>query len=376
MRGHIRRRGKQSWEIAYDVGLDGDGNRRQRFETVKGLKRDAEQRLTEIMAALGQGDYVERTGKTVKEFLEAWILSRRRDLSPTTWSVYKYIVNAHLVRRLGSKQLQKLTWEAVESYYDGYRVGGIESTTLSERTLLHHHRLLTKAMKDAVKKGDLSRNPMDSVTAPSPSKPSIEAFPKSQNKQLLQRFEGQLQTMVMLALGTGLRRGELCGLMWDRVYLDAAELEVSRNLVMAAGRSVLKSPKTKGSARRIVLPSTIVNALRAHWAAQAREKLAAGEAYIDEGFVFARPDGTPAPPDTFTRSFKATLKDSEFAGLDVHSLRHCHASQLIADGINIKTISSRLGHSTIVITLDTYGHLLPGMDKAAANAIDESLAGL
>ena len=200
----------------------------------------------------------------------------------------------------------------------------------------------------------------------------VSAFSKSHNRELIDLFGGQWRTMVMVALGTGLRRSELCGLKWDSV--TGSELRVRRALVQAGKTLTLKTPKTEGSERCVTLPDSLVTELRTHRARQAEQQLYAGEAYLDEGYVFAMEDGRPIQPIQVTQFFRRAVKDTKFQSLHIHSLRHCHASQLIADNINIKTISERLGHSSIVITLDTYGHLLPGMDAAAADAINASLA--
>ena len=176
--------------------------------------------------------------------------------------------------------------------------------------------------------------------------------------------------MVVLSLATGLRRSEVCGLKWDCV--NDTSVVVRRALIQVDKALHLKEAKTEDSHRPVTLPSSVVRILASQRARQAAEKLAAGEAYDDEGYVFATAVGQPVRPVAYTKQFKATVRESEFKGLDLHSLRHCHASQLIADNINIKTISARLGHSGIGITLDTYGHLLPGMDEAAAATINES----
>lgn len=125
--------------------------------------------------------------------------------------------------------------------------------------------------------------------------------------------------------------------------------------------------------RKVTMPSKLVAELKAHRARQSREKLAAGGLYYDQGFVFASPVGEPVSPDGVSHAFLRGVRGSEFDGLTLHALRHSHASQLIQAEVNIKTISERLGHSTITITLDLYGHLLPGMDQAAAEVVNAAL---
>ena len=193
------------------------------------------------------------------------------------------------------------------------------------------------------------------------------------NSVLIDMFEGQTRAMVMLSLSTGMRRGEVCGLKWDKVENDS--VLVHRSLAQLAGsRLVLKEPKTKKSYRRVTLPAQTRSEFKSQRARQSKDKLAAGGLYHDQGYIFADPLGEPVTPQGYTKRFRNATRGTEFDKINLQALRHSHASQLIKHGVNIKTISERLGHSTIVITLDTYGHLLPGMDEEAASIMNELLS--
>jgi len=363
MRGSIRRRGKHSWQIRYYV----PGREKPIEETVKGLKRQAEELLTERLAAIGQGDHVDPTKQSLGEFLDAWIAVKRG--SPTMLDGYRIIINKHLKLELGHIPIQSLNFEHLEKYYQKKR-----KQPLSEQTIKHHHDLLRKVLKDAHRKKLVKTVETEFVSddaKPSPEQSNIHSIDAADNKELLGLFSGQLRAMVLIALATGMRRGELCGLQWDPLEGDV--IDVKRTLVRDGKALILKSPKTKKSTRKITLPSQAVTEMNAQRARQAQEKLKTGDLYHDKRFVFASPLGEAMSPDVLSHSFKARVKGTQFNDLTLHGLRHSHASQLIKDNINIKTICERLGHSTIKITLDTYGHLLPGMDQAAADSIGKTL---
>lgn len=235
----------------------------------------------------------------------------------------------------------------------------------------HHHALLRKALRDAAKRRVVTRCVIDDVDAPSPSRPEVTVVDSSKNVDLIGQFQGQNRAMVMLSLSTGTRHGEICGLKWDKI--DDNVISVHRSLSQVGAELVLKKPKSEKSYRKVTVGPKMLAELRAQRARQAKDKLSARELYHDQGSVFADPLGEPILPPTYTQWFGRTVKGTKFSGLNVHALRRSCASQLIGRGINIKTVSERLGHSSVIITMDVYGHLLPGMDEEAADIMDEMM---
>lgn len=365
MNGNIRKRG-DAWQLTWDVkGLR--GKRKQRYLTVRGNKRDAQKKLREILGALDTGNYVDPSKRKTGEYLTTWLANRKRQLSPTTYDAYRSNIEGHLVPALGEIRLQQLTWETLEEYIEE------RSEYLSGQTLAHHMRLLSRALKDAVKKGYVTRNVVELVdNAPKIKRKRIEAFDGKNNQRLVDLFDGKMRTIVALALTTGMRRGEIAGLKWDAV--GDGVLEVKRALTQTREGLILRDgPKTEESFRKITLTKEMAKALRWHRAGQAQDKLAAGNTYQDTGYVFASFNGQPVTPSQITHAFTQRVKGTDFH-ISFHGLRHCHVSQLIAANVNIKTIQKRLGHSNIKTTLDTYGHLLPGMDEAAAEAVEGTIS--
>jgi integrase len=171
-----------------------------------------------------------------------------------------------------------------------------------------------------------------------------------------------------------MRRGEILGLRWVDVELDVGSLSVCQSLEKTKSGIAVKSPKTAKGRRRIALPAMAVEALRRHKAQQGRAKLRSGGNYRDSGLVFSQDDGSPWDPDTISAAFGAFVRKAGFH-IRFHDLRHTHATQLLRQGIHPKVVSERLGHSTISLTLDTYSHVMPGMQDEAARGVDSALRG-
>ena len=182
--------------------------------------------------------------------------------------------------------------------------------------------------------------------------------------------------MVLTAVSTGLRRGELLALKWDVIDLEKGYLQVRRSLGQTKGNIALKAPKTKSSRRRISIPQFLTKALKSHKKEQMETRLQVGKGYNDQDMVFANLDGGWISPHSFSHAFQYRVKDVEFNKKKVrlHDLRHTLASQLLLIGAHPKVVSERLGHSSISITLDIYSHLLSGIDEEATNKIDEVLS--
>jgi integrase len=200
------------------------------------------------------------------------------------------------------------------------------------------------------------------------------ALDEEQSATLLRIAEGtRMYVPVLVAVTTGLRRGELLALQWRDLDLEAATLTVNRSLEQTKAGLAFKSPKTEKARRTITLAHVTVDALRRHHAQQLRTRLALGEEYNDQGLVFPRSDGQPWKPSLLTDAFWYVIRRSNLPIRRFHDLRHTHASQLLRQGIHPKVVSERLGHSSIVITLNTYSHLLRGLQEEVASKVDASL---
>ena len=376
MQGCVRRRGKK-WVIIADIPRLGDEPRRQKWFSGYANKHEAERDLARIMSDMYGGAFVEPSTMTLAEYLRHWLEAYASvNVSAKTLERYREIVERGIIPALGHFKLMKLSPSSIQSFYSKQMTcGGMRGGPLSARTVSHYHRLLHEALRHAVKWQMMARNPTDAVEPPRPKAAVVHALDEAECAKL--RFvvkDTHFALPVSLALRTGMRRGEILALRWAEVDLDRGVAAVMRTLEQTAEGLTFKEPKSAKSRRQIALSPDTVAELRAHKVRQAQRRLALGPGYADEDLVCCREDGTPFKPDGFTACFKQFVSRRGMTTLRFHDLRHTHASLLLKQGVHPKVVSERLGHATIGITLDTYSHLLPGMQEEAARSIDAALA--
>ena len=381
MRGHITKRSKNSWSIVLDQGRDPTtGKRRQQWISVKGTKKDAERRLTELLGQVDTGRYVKPTKTTVAEFLRQWLRDYvATNVRPRTAEGYQMVVEHHLIPSLGNVALAQLQPSHLQEHYakalkEG-RIDGKEGG-LSARSVLHHHRILSEALSHAVRWGLVGRNVAQAVNPPRPEHREMQTLDNDGVRNLLEAARNTVYyPLLHLAIYTGLRRSEILGLRWKDVDLDMATLSVVQVLHhLRDGRTVFQEPKTAKGRRMVALSPMAVLALRGHRERQEAERLLLGIPLASEASVFSHPDGSPFLPDSVTHAFAKIARRAGLQGIRLHDLRHTHASLMLRQGVHPKIVSERLGHSTISITLDTYSHVLPGLQEAAAQRFDDDIA--
>lgn len=370
MTGHIRKRGERSWELKYDVGVGANGQRKTRYASFKGTKRDAAIELAKLITAATAGEQVDPSRVTLGEFLDGW----KRDwcksnVSPKTAERYEELVRLHVVPHIGETRLQKLrAVQLVELY-------GKLAAKLAPRTIGHVHRTLHQALSQAVDWDLLNVNVASRVKPPRVEDDEVEILTVEQLQAVMTSArDGWINPIAKLALASGLRRGELLALRWQDLDLVAGRITVARSLEQTKAGLRFKEPKTKRGRRTISLPATGVDDLKAHWSSQQEIRLRLGIGKSPPtSLVFCDVNGAPLIPQTVSQTW---MKVTAAAKVEAtfHSLRHTHVSHLIAAGVDILTISRRIGHSSPVVTLKTYGHLMPQTDDKAALAIDAALS--
>jgi integrase len=368
VRGNITRRGKSSWQLKFDVG-SANGKRQTRYATVRGTHKDAQKELTRLLGAADAGTLPDPSNATVAEYIGAWLRGAPKG-SAKTMERYNELAANQVVPHLGAHKLQKLRPEHVQTWH-----GTLIASGLSPRTVSHAHKLLHRVLVDAVKNGTLARNVAAVHAPPDVEDEELEILPPEQIADVLAKLDGHtLFPIVSLALATGMRRGELLGLQWGDIDLDAGTLRVERSIEETAVGLRLKPPKTKRGRRNIRLPPETVAMLRAHKVQQMQLRLLLSMGKPDATtLVFSDVEGQLLKPHTVSRAWRRAVVVLKLPAVTFHALRHTHASMLINAGVDILTISRRLGHSKAAITLDVYGHLIGGADEAAADAISGAL---
>jgi integrase len=383
MTGHVRRRGKGSWEIKFDVGRDPlTGRRRIRYHSFKGTKRQADLELARLVTADASGSSVDPSKVTVAEFLDRWERDwAKGNVSPKTLERYSEILRKHVRPNIGATALQKLRPAALADLYGrlhregGRKVKG-EARPLNPRTVGHIHRVLHRALSHAAQWGLVLQNVADVVDPPRVTTGEVQILRDEQVGELLKKLRGSpVYDVAALGVATGMRRGEMLALRWRDVDFDRALLRVEQSLEATKAGLRFKPPKTKHGRRTITLPGAIVTMLRAKWAQQQEQRLALGLGRApDEALVFSDVEGAPVHPDSVSSAWIRAMRSLKRTGITLHALRHTHASQLIAAGVDVMTVSRRLGHGSPVITLAVYGHLFSSSDDRAASIMEATFA--
>jgi integrase len=233
--------------------------------------------------------------------------------------------------------------------------------------------VIRRALKDAVRWGYITRNVADAANRPRNTRtPEMKTWTAEQLAQFLdyvREHDSTLYPLWRLFATSGLRRGEALGARWQDLDLDAGRLAIRQTLLARGKRLTYGEPKTKKSRRSVALDASTVKSLRHHRTSQASEKLAAGQAYSNADLVFADALGGPLHPDVVSKSFKAHLRATGLPDLNLHGLRHSHATLALQAGLHPKVVSERLGHSSVALTLDVYSHLIPAMQQDAADVV-------
>jgi integrase len=371
--GSIIQRSKGSWQIRYYAPPDAQGKQKRLTETIRGRKSDAEAVLRERLSTIQRGEYVPRQKETLAQFMESWLDGHAAShVSPRTLQGYRQKANSYIIPCLGRVQVQSLTPRHVRDLHKWMLEKG-----LSKQSVVHAHRLLSEALEDATDWGIIARNPAEKVSPPRPDRKDLQVWGMAEIKQFLEAAkDSPFADAFLLFLYTGMRRSELTGLKWEGIDFDTKTLRITGTLQRVSGHSLLAGPpKTASSRRSIALGETAITLLHAIRGKQLALKGDLGDLYDNrQGYVFTDLQGNPIDSNRLSREFHRIVKENGLPPVTLHSLRHCHASLLLAEGVNIKAISERLGHSDIRLTLQVYSHLLPGLQANAAEALDRRLA--
>lgn len=386
MRGHLTQRTEGSWTIVLDEGrvLDpktGLLKRKQRWVTVRGTKRDAEKKLAELLHRVNHGDILEPSALPLGEWLTRWLetaIRPRRRLR--TYEAYRTVIANHLKPKLGGYRLGELRPDHVEAYYQ-QQVG-----VLSVKTLEVHHTILVSALKVAVRQRLIRENPASLVMnrPNAPDRHDAEtghAWHEAEARRFLRAAEGagpRQAAFYALALETGMRKGEMCGVKWEDVEWTAGTLSITRQVVKRWPEPIFGPPKT-GRPRTVHLSGKTLALLKRLKAHQATIKLEAGTAYRDFGLIFAYerpPFGVPLSHNNIgQREFARLIAAAKVPSIRFHDLRHTAATLMLKSGVAVKVVSERLGHKDTGITQDIYAHVLPVMEQEAAAKMEAVLHG-
>jgi integrase len=365
------------WQFSWYEGGKKHTRKKRGFRT----QRDARAALNVELAALGKGDrrvLQRRTNQTVSEYLAAWLVARKPGLKPTTHASYSTIVDAWITPHLGKIKCRDLTGDRIAAWHATLREsGGRGGRPLGSRSVAYASRVLSMSLAEAVEAGALAVNPMTEI--PKRQRPTHKpgsvgtVWTGEQAAAFLAATAGdRLGALWALMLDSGCRRGEALALRWSDIAEDLVTFQ--RNRIMVGAMVAEGTPKG-GRGRSVDLHPQTVAALRRWRTRQTAERLAAGPAWTDTGYVFTDEVGAPLRPDTTSARFERAVAGTGAPTIRLHDLRHTSATLLLLAGVPVHVVAARLGHSDPAITLRTYSHLLPTSGKDAAARLGAALYG-
>lgn len=313
--------------------------------------------LLEQKEAVSKGIYVDGKDLTLEAFLGQYMTSAANNLRPKTIDSYNYLIQNHILPELGNIKLSQLRPDQIQNFYNGKINAG-----LSKRTVQYMHAVLHRSLNQALRWGLVFRNVADLVDPPVPKKTTPVVFTVDQTRQFMEKIKGHRWEMIyLIAIGGGLREGEILGLYPSDITVERGVVHISKAIQYLKGRGlVLTEPKTDSGKRMVSLPEFVLQPLKAYL-----DSLKANQT-----FLFETANNTPVSPRNLLRHYHSILQEMGLPIMPFHNLRHLSASLALKAGVNPKTVQQRLGHSTISLTLDTYSHLLPGVEEEAAQKID------
>ena len=374
--GSVEERSSGRWRVTVELPREAlTGRRRRRRFTVRGSRRDAQRALREALRERDHGG-VEPSRTTVAEWVTRWLAQRVEDqaIGALVARNYRLNIRKHIVPALGHVRLRDLRPDHVLELKEGL------SKTLAPATVGKVMGILRQSLDAAVRHHLLIHNPASVVPKPSVAVATRErrALDEGEIAALLRLAENtDHDVIIRFALATGARQAELLGATWASVDLERGSFVVRQTLQHVEGEFRVVPPKTRRSRRTIELSDATVALLRRHRAEQQAARMALGPAWEDRDLVFPGPVGGYQHRRTLYGGFRRLLDESGIAdsgAVNFHSLRHTAASQWIRTGVDLLTVSRRLGHGSASFTMDVYGHLLSGQQRAAAEALDHLIA--
>lgn len=366
--GSIYQRSDSRWVAS--ITLESGGRKRKYFYGK--TRKEVQEQLKKALHEQQQGKLATGPKQTVGQYFNRWLEEvHRPTLRISTYTKYRSLLSKHVLPEIGHVQLSKLTLEQVQALYARKLKEGFAPSTIHA-----FHDLIHRGLDQAVRWKLIGENVSENVSLPRVRKQEIQTLTSKQARQLLDTAKGHLlETLLAVALATGMRRGELLGLRWQDIDFDTMSLQVCRTVGFGKGRKyVVNEPKTASGRRRIILPQFAVDALKQHRIQQLERRLQVGGAWVDCDLVFCDAVGDYFPLSSLEHFFQVLLKQAGLPHMRFHDLRHSAATMLLTMGVHPKVVQELLGHSQISMTMDTYSHVLPSMQQEAMRKLDEAFS--
>ena len=383
MPSKIKKRGTNSFLLSVAVGYDSQGRQIVRTKTIQASsRREAEKAYSLFASDVLQGKVASAGKLRLDEFAQRWFESHvKKNLAPKTQRSYRNHLNNRILPALGHLDINKIRPQHIMDFVSMLEAGRARfddrEGAASSASIMYCYRVLSSMMQDAVQWQVIPDNPCARVKPPKAERHGPQGFDEEAVGKMLSALENapiKYRTIVLLAVDTGLRLGELMALKWTDIDFGRSILSVTKSSQALKGMGVYtKEPKNQSSVRQVAISASVLELLERYRKRQAAERLSMGERWADEGWVFARPTGEAMYPTTPSHWFRDFLKKNGLPLIRFHDLRHLSASLLIAMNVPLKSVSSRLGHADIRTTANIYGAALQSIDHQAADKMDSFL---
>ena len=393
MTGSIEKRGKNSYRLVVFKGYDLDGKAIRHQKTIHCKnKSEAQTELAKFLTQVESGLVIDGSVPTFAQFVEIWTRDYAlKELAPSTYYRYKRMLETRIIPYFGHYKLDKIKPTDIMRFYDLLEQdaqlvrkknnnGKKTRKPLSQKTILEHHRLLSAMLHKAVYWQLIISNPAERVQPPKASKPTRPHYDEEQTKILvdnLQKLTGnniKYRVAILLDIFTGARLGELVGLEWSDIDLKNGIININKSSQYLSQKGVFtKSPKTESSIRDVAIPDFIVSLLEEYKLWYEEQKSICGDFWYESDRLFVQDNGKPIHPSTISKWFEKFVKQIGLPVINFHGLRHTNATLLIAQQVDVATVSARLGHAQITTTYNFYVHPLKSHDKMAGNVLENLL---
>ncbi len=377
MRGSLREKRAGYWEVRIDAGVDRlTGKRVQVSRSVEGSRRDAERVLNTLISKHETASVGGSTTATLGQLLGAWLEQVEPDLAYHTVKGYRRLIANHIEPSLGAIKLRKLDVATLDSFYRA-----LTKKKLAPATVRQAHAVIRSALKQGVKWDWIPINVAEKASPPRLRKATTTTPEPVDVSRLVERAAAgrypEFATMLHLAVITGARRGELCGLRWSDLDTKRAELLIQRSMYETTEREILGKDTKTHQARRIALDEGTMRELERHRAWMASRSEFCGVALDTQAYLFSDHERGVEPwrPDRVSLAFRRLCAELELPGIRFHDLRHFAATNLLSAGIDVRTVSGRLGHANAATTLGTYAHFVGAADRNAADVLGKVVRG-
>jgi len=364
-------RNKSVWLIRVQT-RDNNGKLKSRSATIRGNRKDAEKKLTELLSEKDKG-IIASPNQTLDKFLDSWLKIVKPRLQSRTYQDYSELLTRYVRESLGNRKLEHIKAIHLQDLYAEMQ----DEKNLSPRVIRYTNTILKSAFGYAVKQDLLFKNPAKMVELPKLIKREMVTFTESEAINFLNESKKErLATLFSFLLATGCRPSEALGVKWEDLSFERKTIEIKRVVVWQrkGGSWEFCEPKTAKSRRTIPLPVSLVDEIKQHRIKQHKERLKLGADWQDFNLIFPSRVGTPLTMGRLTRVFKRIKEDAEITkAVRLYDLRHTTATFLLQQKVNPKVVSERLGHSTITLTLDVYSHVLPTMQEEATEHLEDMI---